>query len=89
MKKPKAPDFYASLEVEGNNGGSYVRIEREDNSGDVFLEVGESCVRTVSQKISVVALAGFVTRAKDIGFRKMLEDLHWDGEWLDRWAPKP
>ena len=77
----KAHPPIRAIEVEGNNGGSYVRIE-EVREGVVELSVGETCVTTVKQEISVVALAGILTRARDIGFRKMLQELDWSPEVL-------
>ena len=62
-----------SVELEGGNGGSYVRVSPEAN-GMLYLEVGESCVVTVKQKMSVRALAAILTHAHDIGFEKFIED---------------
>lgn len=49
------------VEVEGNKGGSYVRLMKASAEGMVHLEVGESCVVTVQQEISVAALAIVLT----------------------------
>lgn len=64
-----------TLEVEGNKGGSYVRLDRAGMpEGMVRLEVGETCVRTINQDISVAALAVILTVAKDIGFQKIVDE---------------
>lgn len=62
------------LEVQGGNGGSYVRIEEAANEGMIHLQVGETCVITVNQFISVRALAVILTRAKDVGFEKLIDE---------------
>lgn len=62
-----------TLEVEGNNGGSYVRVT-EVREGMVRLEVGETCVVTVDQEISVAALAAILTHARDRGFQAVLDE---------------
>lgn len=71
-----------TLEVEGNNGGSYVRITevREGivrlrvGEGIVHLRVGETCVVAVDQEISVAALAAVLTWARDRGFQATLDE---------------
>lgn len=70
--------------AEGNNGGSYVTMRDDGREGFVFLEVGETCVRTVKMEISVVALAAILTWAKNHGLEKILDEY-----WPDRkpgWA---
>lgn len=62
------------LEVQGGNGGSFVAIEEESDEGMVRLRVGETCVVTIDRRISVRALAVILTRAKDIGFEKLIND---------------
>lgn len=64
------------VSVQGNNGGSYVELsdERDLPNGMAYLEVGETCVRTVAQPISVVALAMILTWAKDYGFQKIVDN---------------
>ncbi len=73
MRKRKAfaPE---RLEVEGNNGGSYIRITTVEQEGFCHLEVGETCVQTLSRVVSVAALAALITRCKDIGFEKLLAE---------------
>jgi hypothetical protein len=61
-----------SIEVQGNRGGSYVRVD-EQRDGMIFLEVGETCIRTISQEISVCALAVILTAAHDEGFQNILD----------------
>ena len=63
-----------SLEVEGNRGGSFVTLIEESREGMVRLEVGESCVVTVQESISVAALAIILTAAKDRGLQKVVDD---------------
>lgn len=58
--------------AEGNKGGSYVRLRRSDTEGMVHLEVGETCVHTVNQEISVVALAAILTAARNEGFQEVV-----------------
>lgn len=46
-----------SLEIEGNNGGHFIRIERTKEYGMCRIEVGSECVVTVQDETSVTALA--------------------------------
>ncbi|MDO9334982.1 MAG: hypothetical protein Q7T61_01145 [Caulobacter sp.] len=62
------------VEVEGNNGGSYIRLEATEKEGVCFLEVGETCVRTISDKFSVVQLAAILTWADAYGFQRILTE---------------
>jgi hypothetical protein len=71
VAKMKAPEV---LEVEGARGGSYVRLEQTETEGVCRIEVGHSCVRTVSQNIPVTWLAAILTHAKDIGFTAAMGD---------------
>jgi hypothetical protein len=80
MKRTKPPA--TSFEVQGNRGGSYVRITSIDN-GMVHLEVGETCVVTVDQEISVAALAAVLTSAKDNDFQNVVD------EYLSRGGGSP
>lgn len=61
------------LLVEGSNGGSYVRLRQTGTEGMVELEVGETCVVTVSQHISTAALAAILTCSKDEGFQNVVD----------------
>lgn len=67
-----------SCSVDGNNGGSYVTMRDDGREGFVYLEVGETCVRTVQAEISVVALAAILTWAEEYGFEKILEEYGYD-----------
>lgn len=66
--------------IEGNNGGSYIELEHTlDDKGKpiegmLHLEVGETCIVTVDQSISVAAFACILTQCKSVGFQKMLDD---------------
>lgn len=73
----QSPDWF---EAEGNRGGSIVRLEKvyeKDfktvKEGMVRLTVGETCVYTVKQEVSVAGLAVVLTYAKDQGFQKMID----------------
>lgn len=71
---------------EGNKGGSYLRFAPTDRDDIVRLEVGHDCVTTVKeQEINIFALAAILTRAHDVGFKKMIEDLYNGGE-PPKWA---
>lgn len=72
-KTPKLPTLPYSSEVQGNRGGSYIRIT-PIAEGMVHLEVGETCVVTVQQDISVAALAAILTFASDRGFQKIVDE---------------
>ena len=61
-----------SIEVSGNRGGSFVHIE-DAGGGMIHLAVGETCVSTVDQKISVAALAAVLTWCRDEGFQKIVD----------------
>ena len=61
------------LNVEGNRGGSYVTLT-ELPDGMVHLQVGETCVHTVDQKISVAALAAILTWARVRGFQEICDE---------------
>ena len=76
-----------SLEVEGNNGGSYIRLGRADQDGFCTLEVGETCIRTISCTISVVALAAILTQCKDDGFQTILDRYHAQGGGSPAFTP--
>lgn len=71
MAKHQCPNRFAG---EGNNGGSFVTIDETGRDGVVRLRVGNHCVITIDQEISVVALAQILTGAKDIGFAKMMKE---------------
>ena len=73
--RPTQPNAPSSLEVQGNRGGSYIRLT-EIREGMVHIEVGETCVRTIDQEISVAALAAILTWASDQGFQSIL-DQYW------------
>lgn len=62
-----------SLHVEGNRGGSYITLT-ETSIGMVRLEVGETCVITVNQEISVAGLAAVLTYCKDRGFQQIIDE---------------
>ncbi len=76
-----------SIEVEGNNGGSYVRLGRAEQDGFCTLEVGETCVRTICCTISVVALAALLTQCKDDGFQSVLDRYFAQGGVSPRITP--
>lgn len=61
------------FEVEGNNGGSYVRITSL-GKGMCRIAVGETCVTTINMDMSVSALAAILTWANDRGFQKILDE---------------
>jgi hypothetical protein len=61
------------LEVQGNNGGSYIRLTQANQDGFCHLEVGETCVRTIDCVVSVSALAAILTLCNDTGFDPLLE----------------
>lgn len=69
-KRNQPPEF---IEVQGNNGGSFVAIARTERDGVVHLNVGHDCVIRIDQEITAAALAAILAHAKDIGFQKMLE----------------
>lgn len=63
------------IHAEGNSGGSYISME-DIGDGKVALDVGETCVQTVRQEVSVVDLAVILTWAKDYGFQKILDEYY-------------
>lgn len=74
----RSPDWF---EADGNRGGSFVRLSKVWNDdfraakeGMVRLEVGETCIVTVQQDISVAGLAAILTRCKDVGFQKIVDE---------------
>lgn len=73
----RSPDW---IEIEGSRGGSFVRLQKAwDDKGRIIdgmarLEVGETCVVTVQQEISIAALAIVLTAAKDRGFQKVVDE---------------
>ena len=76
-KAQSSPEFF---EADGNRGGSFVRLEKvyeKDfktvKEGMVRLSVGETCIRTVRQEVSVAGLAAVLTYAKDQGFQNMID----------------
>lgn len=73
----RSPDWF---EADGNRGGSFVRLSRvwgDDfrtaKEGMVRLEVGETCIVTVQQNVSVVGLAAVLTYCKDQGFQQLID----------------
>jgi hypothetical protein len=56
--KSRAFEPAQSIEVEGNKGGSYIRIARTSKEDVVRLAVGHDCVTSCDIEISVFALAG-------------------------------
>ncbi len=74
------------LVVEGNNGGSFVSIDPTDSEGVIRLRVGHDCVIRIDTEISVFALAAILGRARDIGFRKMIEDEYADQGGIPEWC---
>ncbi len=60
--------------VEGNNGGSFVALRETDRAGIVRLEVGETCVVTIDEEVSVVGLSAVLTIVKKIGWDKFIKD---------------
>lgn len=74
--------------AEGNNGGSFVTLDETGKDGVVRLRVGNHCVQTVDQEISVVALAQVLTWAKDRGFRNIMKDAipEWGYDEVPEWA---
>jgi hypothetical protein len=73
-RRTKSIPILDHFEVEGNNGGSYVLLTRSETPGMVHLQVGETCIRTIDQQISVVALAAILTAAKDRGFQTVVDE---------------
>lgn len=65
------------IEVEGNKGGSYVRLASTEREGFCALEVGETCVVTVREVIPVAWLAAVLTQAKDEGWETVLQRYGW------------
>lgn len=67
------------FEAQGNKGGSYVRIQQSLDrkfkpvEGMVHLTVGESCVVTVQQDISVAGLAMVLSACRDEGFQNVVD----------------
>ena len=53
------------IEVEGNNGGSFIRLEHSPKDGFCFLSVGHDCVHRVDREIKVVELAELLSNALD------------------------
>lgn len=66
--------YPVGLNIEGNKGGSFISIDPTERDDVVRLRVGHDCVHRIDTKISVFALAAILAHAKDIGFRKMIED---------------
>lgn len=80
MKKIK--ERPQSVEVEGNKGGSYIILRKSEREGWCFLEVGETCVRTMSEEVPVAWLAVVLTIAKDKGFESIVRDYGASDEWI-------
>lgn len=76
-RRPPRVAYPDTLTVEGNNGGSFVTLDKGGMPpGMVRLKVGETCVYTVDQEISVVALAAILTWCKDRGFQKIVDEYY-------------
>jgi hypothetical protein len=65
---------------ESIRGGSLIRVRHALDDkfnpipGMAHLEVGETCIYTVNQDISIQGLACLLTYCRDIGFEKVLSD---------------
>lgn len=64
-------DRYQTIEVQGNNGKSFVQMTAM-NGNMVHLYVVESSVVRIDQKISVSALAAILTAACDAGLQRVV-----------------
>lgn len=84
MPNKLEPNLHVTLE--GNKGGSYVRLTTTEVDEVFEIEVGHDCVTAVkAQRISGFALAAILTRAHQIGFGQMLKDLY-GGDEPPKWA---
>lgn len=68
--------------IEGNKGGDYVQITETDREGVVHLEVGQCCVVTIDEEVSVMTLASILTIAKDKGFEAVLREAGYQESYL-------
>lgn len=85
MAKHVCPNRFSA---EGNNGGSFITLDDTGKDGVVRLRVGNHCVITVDQEISVVALAQVLTSAKDRGFAAIMKEAvpEWGyGDAIPQW----
>lgn len=71
--------------IEGNKGGSYVRIAATDRPDVVRLEVGHDCVVRFDREINVWAFAAILTQANEDGFENVLNK-GFGGDPLPEWA---
>ena len=85
MARHTCPNRFSA---DGNNGGSFVTLDETGRDGVVRLRVGNHCVITVDQEISVVALAQVLTFAKDRGFKEILTEAfpEWGYEGIPDWV---
>lgn len=73
-ERSKDPSFRDACFAEGNRGGSFIELEKTSVEGMLHLCVGETCVITVNQAVSVAGLAAILTYAKDRGFQKVVDE---------------
>jgi hypothetical protein len=71
-RKPKQPDP-RSIEIEGGNGLSYLRIEETERPGVVRISLGHECVNVFQDReMDVWALCAVLTQVWDTdGFRTL------------------
>lgn len=68
-------EVWNGVEVEGANGGSYVRLEGNDTEDSCLLSVGHGSVTTLSDVVVPVTwLAAVLTHAHDVGFVNAMGD---------------
>lgn len=87
MSGPAPKPALSKACVEGNKGGSYIILQELDEEGLCRLEVGETCVTTISDKFSVVQLAAILTWAERYGFQRILNE--YGNGCFAEWGERP
>lgn len=77
MKKRDPQNGYRD---EGNNGGDYLVIEKLKD-GMAYVEIGHSCVMTVSKVMPVEVLTSILSRVFFNGDPKVEDMIEWGGSY--------
>lgn len=87
-KKQTDPVF---IEIEGNNGGNYIKIGKiADGDNRIFLEIVDCCVITFRGVLTAEMLSNFLTNVSSIANKPLIEvikdAMSWDKSTNERFC---
>lgn len=71
-RRRRLPHNRLSVEIQGDDGASFVRLGTTDLSGVVHLRVADAGIVTIDEEIPVATLAAVLSHARRIGWDDML-----------------